>query len=206
MDGQSDPDDAEPAAWWNEVYAGETAPAWDTGKPQPALVDAVQRTGLRGSVLDVGCGTGTHALWASERGHTAVGVDFSETGIQRARARAGRRELDATFRVANALDPPDDLGTFETVLDSGLFHAFETVQREPYARELADVVSVGGCVFIVGFGDGAPEDWGPNPFDGEAVRSAFGDAWTVLETQDAVFETRETSVPGCTAVVERVEA
>jgi ubiquinone/menaquinone biosynthesis C-methylase UbiE len=135
-----------------------------------------------------------------------VGVDFSETGIDRARARAERRGLGATFRVGNALDLPDDLGTFETVLDSGLFHAFETGQRETYAGELARVVSVGGRVFVVGFADGAPEGWGPNPFTAEAVRAAFGQAWSVLETRDAVFETRETSVPGLVAVVERVEA
>ena len=55
------------ARWWNEVYEGETVPPWDTGHPQPALVDAIESYGLAGPVLDVGCGTGTHALWASPR-------------------------------------------------------------------------------------------------------------------------------------------
>ena len=204
MTGQSESDEDDPAAWWNEVYESETVPPWNIGEPQPALVDVVKSKGLFGRVLDIGCGTGTHALWATERGHTAVGVDVSETGIEQAQTKAESRNLDATFRVANALDLPADVGTFDTVMDSGLFHVFEKTQRVTYARELARVVSVGGFVFLVGFTEGAPEDWGPNPFTPEDVRAAFRNEWDVIETRDAEFKTRETPVQGLLAVVERI--
>lgn len=204
MTDHSDAEADDPAAWWNGVYDRETAPPWDIDEPQPALVAAVGRYGLSGRVLDVGCGTGAHALWAAAEGHPAVGVDFSRTGVERARRRADERGLDAAFRVADALDFPDDVGTFDTVLDSGLFHAFESDERAAYARELADVVPAGGRVFLVGFGLGAPKDGGPNPFAPDDVAAAFADGWTVLETRDVAFETRETSFPGLLAVVERV--
>jgi len=134
-----------------------------------------------------------------------VGVDVSETGIERAREKATAHELDATFRTANALDLPDDLGPFDTVLDSGLFHAFESDQRATYADELADVVATGGRVYVLGFRDGAPEDWGPNPFTADDVREAFaGNDWTVREFRDVEFETRERPVPELFASFERM--
>lgn len=197
-------DATDPAEWWNEVYGREANPPWDTGEPQPALVDAVERYGLSGRVLDAGCGTGTHALWAVARGHAAVGVDFSEEGVERAREKAAVQGLDVTFRVADLLDAPGDLGPFDTVLDSGLFHAFETGERERYARELARLVRGGGLVFLVGFAEGAREDAGPNPFTVEDVAGAFEEGWEVLETREVAFETTETSHPGLLAVVERV--
>ena len=196
--------DGDPAEWWNEAYASGADLPWDIGEPQPAFAEYAAEEGLEGRVLDIGCGTGTHARWAAERGHAAVGADVSEVGIERAQAKADERGLDVTFRVVNALDLPDGLGAFDTVLDSGLFHAFDADQRETYADELADVVASGGRVLIVGFAEGAPEDGGPNPFSRSDVRAAFStDDWSIHEIRDAAFETRETPVTGLFAVVER---
>jgi SAM-dependent methyltransferase len=222
MADESASDEGDPAEWWDKVYDSDDPAPGDIGEPQPAFVELAESGEIRGRVLDAGCGTGTHARWAAgrqtassepsvaslpktaERGHPSVGVDVSEEGIERAREKASQRELDVSFRVANALDLPDDLGPFDTVLDSGLFHAFESDQRGTYADELADVVTTGGRVFVLGFREGAPEDWGPNPFAPDDVRAAFsGDGWEIRETQDVAFETRETSVPGLLATVER---
>lgn len=202
MTDRSDTEDE--AEWWNEVYEGDAVPPWDIGHPQPALVDVIKRYGVSDPVLDVGCGTGTHALWAAKQGYTALGIDFSETGVEVARQRARERNLDADFRVADALDLPSDLGLFNTVLDSGLFHAFEADERETYAHELTAVVSSGGYLFLVGFAEGATENAGPNPLSPEDIRSTFRNEWSVREIQKGVFETRGRSEPGLLTVVERV--
>jgi len=191
-----------PAAWWNERYESEDMP-WDTGEPQSALVDAVAEYGLSGRVLDIGCGTGTHALWAAEQGHPAVGIDISERGIERAAARVADRDLDVRFHVGNALDLDDDLGAFGTVLDSGLFHAFEAEGHASYAEQVAEVLGPGGRLFIVGFGPDAPTDFGPVPLSSADVRRAFAEGWTELTCREATFETRAMDVSGLLAVFER---
>ncbi|NHN60422.1 MULTISPECIES: hypothetical protein [Halorussus] len=79
----------------------------------------------------------------------------------------------------------------------------DAARRDAYADELAGVVRPGGEVFALGFGEGAPEDWGPNPFAPDDVRAAFAEGWTVGEIREVEFETREASVPGLLAAVER---
>lgn len=76
---------------FDEYYA-EQAP-WDVGHPQPAIL---ARAGeFTGRVLDVGCGTGEHALLAASLGLSAMGVDTSPVAIDRARATTGSvRGLD----------------------------------------------------------------------------------------------------------------
>ena len=42
-----------------------------------------------GTILDLGCGTGNHALPLARRGYEVVGVDRSESMLERARAKGG---------------------------------------------------------------------------------------------------------------------
>lgn len=57
-----------------------------------------------GDLLDVGCGTGSVSLLASEEGHRVTGVDLSPRMIERARAKLAGR--DAAFLVGDAAAPP----------------------------------------------------------------------------------------------------
>jgi SAM-dependent methyltransferase len=49
------------------------------------------------SVLDLGCGTGGHALLLAQRGYQVVGIDQSIGMITQARAKAKARSLDVEF-------------------------------------------------------------------------------------------------------------
>jgi len=114
---------------WNAVYVAATPPPWDIGAPQPAFVRLADRDLIGGRVLDAGCGTGEHALFAAARGADAVGVDVSERAIEQARSKAAARGLPARFEVASALSL-EQLGlTFDIVLDSGLFDVFADEER-----------------------------------------------------------------------------
>jgi ubiquinone/menaquinone biosynthesis C-methylase UbiE len=66
-------------------------------------------------LLDVGCGTGTLALLASELGHEVVGVDFSEQMLGIARSKA-RGRAGVGFLAGDAMAPPLTTGTFGAVL------------------------------------------------------------------------------------------
>jgi methyl halide transferase len=70
---------------WNEHYASGQMP-WDSDEPDPALVATVEAGTIpAGRALEVGCGTGTNALWLAAHGFNALGVDVSPLAIDRAR-------------------------------------------------------------------------------------------------------------------------
>jgi cyclopropane fatty-acyl-phospholipid synthase-like methyltransferase len=129
---------------WDGAYSGE-APAWDIGHPQPALVLLADQGLLSGRVLDVGCGTGEHAILAAERGASALGVDVSPLAIALARRKARDRGVTAAFTVVDALDLGALGEVFDVVVDSGLFHVFDDEERPQYAASLARVLRTGGC-------------------------------------------------------------
>lgn len=57
-------------------------------------------------ILDVGCGTGRHAIELSKRGYHVTGVDLSESQLQKAREKAGRENLQIDFQRHDARSLP----------------------------------------------------------------------------------------------------
>jgi SAM-dependent methyltransferase len=163
-------------------------PPWDIGRPQSAFVRLLQAGEIRGHVLDVGCGTGEHALMAAAAGLVATGIDAAPTAIQLAREKAARRGLEVRFEVENALDL-SRLGTqFDTVLDCGLFHVFDDHDRERFVGSLGGVVPPGGRYFMLCFSDKQPGDWGPRRVSEGELRDSFADGWRVDSLEDTVLD------------------
>jgi SAM-dependent methyltransferase len=165
---------------WDAVYGSSTPPPWDIGRPQPAFVRLADSGALAGRVLDAGCGTGEHTLLAAARGADAVGVDVSPRAIRQARGKAAERGLSARFEVADVLNLGQLGWTFDTVIDSGLFHVFDDEQRARYVTSLAPVLRPGGSCYLMCFSDRQPGDWGPRRVRQNELVTAFADGWTVI--------------------------
>jgi len=110
---------------FDERYRSGEAP-WEIGRPQPEVICLAEGGFFTGRVLDIGCGTGENALMLAARGLDVFGIDQIESVIQIARDKARDRGLSARFSVHNALQLADLGETFDTVLDSAVFHASPT--------------------------------------------------------------------------------
>jgi len=73
----------------------------------------------KGTLLDLGCGTGVHALEFARRGWTVTGIDLSEPMIQRAKTRASKDGAHASFRQGDVCEPGPERD-FDAVVS--LFH------------------------------------------------------------------------------------
>jgi cyclopropane fatty-acyl-phospholipid synthase-like methyltransferase len=176
------------AAGWDSAYeVGSRAP-WDIGRPQPAFVRLADDGLLCGRVLDAGCGSGEHALLAAARGADVVGVDVSPRAIERARRKARERGLAVRFEVADALSLGELGLTFDTVIDSGLFHVFDDAERARYVSSLASMLPPGGICYLMCFSDRQPGGLGPRRVRQEELRAAFSDGWTVTSIVAEAFE------------------
>jgi SAM-dependent methyltransferase len=172
---------------FDAIYAVGT-PGWDIGRPQPAFDHLATAGQLVGRVLDVGCGTGEHALMAASLGCEAVGVDMSMRAIELAKTKAIERGLAARFVVADALRLVDLGEQFDTVLDCGLFHVFDDGERQRYVGSLADVVPSGGRYHMLCFSDRQRGDWGPRRVTQGEIRVAISAGWRIESIESAVID------------------
>lgn len=72
-----------------------------------------------GKLLDLGCGTGLHALAFARQGWSVAGIDLSHEMIASAKARAAQAGLSIPFRQGDAREPGPERG-FDAVVS--LFH------------------------------------------------------------------------------------
>jgi SAM-dependent methyltransferase len=171
---------------FEQMYKGQ-AP-WDTGRPQPTIVKLAEADQIRGSVLDVGCGTGENLLYLAAAGHEAWGIDFVPIAIERAKAKAAKRGIDARFLVGNALELNKFGRQFDTVIDCGLFHTFSDEERPVFVRGLANALRSGGLLHILCFSDEEPGTEGPRRISQREIRDAFQDGWKVQQIEPTRFE------------------
>jgi SAM-dependent methyltransferase len=194
-----------PSLGFDAAYRG-LPPPWDIGQPQPALLAFARAGALTGPVLDVGCGTGEHALMAAESGLEATGIDASPTAIALARRKAAERGLSVRFVVGDALDLAGFGETFGTVLDSGLFHVFGDAERIRYVASLWAVVVPGGRYVMLAFSDRQPGSVGPRRLSKAEIRVAFAEGWRVESIEPARMETKlpERSIEAWLTTITRI--
>ena len=161
-------------------------PPWDIGRPQPAFLELAEQGVLAGRVLDVGCGTGEHALMAAARGLDATGIDAVPRAITLAQRKARDRGLAARFLVWDALKLPDLGEEFDTLLDSGLFHVFDNEDRRRFVASLHAIMPTGSRYHLLCFSDRQPGASGPRRVRQSEIRAAFGPQDWRVDAIDAV--------------------
>src|SRR5262245_17830875 len=135
---------------WNENYAsGEPLP-WDTGTPDPLLVEMIESgTIAPGRALEIGSGTGTNAIFIAQHGFDVLGVDISEVAVNQARAKAHGL---CRFEVLDFLAARPSGGPFDFVFDRGCLHVFdEAGEQVRFAQRVAaELVERGFWLSLIG--------------------------------------------------------
>ena len=172
---------------WDAVYVADEPPPWDIGRPQPVFTRLADQGLLRGKLLDAGCGTGENTMMAAARGAGALGVDVAPNAITQARRKAAERGSAARFEVADVLDLGQLGRTFDTVVDSGVFHVFDDADRDRYVASLAAVMRPGAICYLLCFSDRQPGTMGPRRVSQDELTAAFRDGWVVASITAETF-------------------
>jgi len=128
---------------WEQLYQDKFAP-WDVKRPDSHLAGVVTNTPVKPCrALELGCGTGTNAIWLARQGFTVTAMDLSETALAQARKKEGADKC--AFVLADFFDDPLPGTDFGFVFDLGCMHGFSNPgHRDLLASRIAHCLADGG--------------------------------------------------------------
>ena len=111
-------------------------------------------TGLGHAVLDVGCGTGTLAIWMKQARPeiSMTGIDADPAMLARAKRKAERVGADIAFEQGLASHLPYADGAFDWVVSSLFFHHLTRAETEETIAEILRVLKSGGLLCVADWG------------------------------------------------------
>ncbi len=118
--------------------------------------------GPHGAALDLGCGTGSHAVDLARRGWAVTGVDTVPRALGVARRRAEEAGMPVRLLHADAteLDGVETAGGFRLVLDVGCFHGLTDDQRAATGQAVTRVAAPDATLVLMAM---SPGGRGPLP-------------------------------------------
>ncbi|HEY9680530.1 MAG TPA: class I SAM-dependent methyltransferase [Oculatellaceae cyanobacterium] len=158
----------EPHRWEDAYKKGKDALPWDTGAAAPELVRYLESSTMPKQILEIGCGTGSNAIWMAERGASVLATEISPTAIELAKKKIeNNKSLKLEFRLADIIESsPVKEGTIDFVFDRGVYHVMpDDDSREIFIDRVAGALKNGGFwLCIAGSADeDRPENAGGPP-------------------------------------------
>jgi SAM-dependent methyltransferase len=156
---------------------------WDSGVPPPELVSAVDGPNALqpGRAIDLGCGTGTNAVYLARHGWEVTAVDLVGRPLRAARRKAQAAAVSPRFVQGDVTRLPE-LGVgggYRLFLDLGCYHGVPLARRDAYADGVTRAAEPGATVLLFGFGRGAMRP-GPLGTSAEELRERF-QGWTLRD-------------------------
>ena len=161
---------------------------WDGKGDTGPLTDLLAEL-TPGRALDLGCGTGRHAVLMAERGWDVVGVDGVEKPLRAARERAAASGMqDRVQFVRGDVTQLADLGSepFDLVIDLGCFHGLSERDRIACFAQVSAHTRLGSQLLMLAVEP--RKGVGPHGLNEADLRRYAGQDWTLDSTHgiDAV--------------------
>ena len=168
--------------FWDILYLLKRTP-WDTGVTPPEIVAMLDRGRLKvGRALDLGCGTGTNAIYLAQHGFEVTAIDVSRRAIALARRKARAAHLAVRFERGDVslMTRWVEAHTIEFAYDIGCLHSLSSEARRRYVDGLRSVMKPGAIYMLYAFGlvEGGPRGVSP-----DEVAARFADGFLVREVQ-----------------------
>jgi SAM-dependent methyltransferase len=112
-------------------------------------------------VLEIGCGTGSDAVFLAQRGFEVTAVDHSPMAIERARVRAELEDSLPRFLLADVFEFAQTAGQFDFVYDAGLYHYVRQFDLDRYLDVLWRVTRPGSLYLTLAGASGEAGRGGP---------------------------------------------
>ncbi len=139
--------------WWEDFFDEEylrsvRAPTSEQTGRSCDFIEKCLGLQVGSTVLDVGCGRGTHVVELSRRGYLGVGLDLSLAMLSKAADEAQRKSQDLNFLHADMREIKFE-GTFDAVMCLGTtFGYFEEEANRAVVSRLHRALKPGGVLLM----------------------------------------------------------
>jgi SAM-dependent methyltransferase len=148
---------------WEEHYDSGNVP-WDTGRHDVNLADMIAEVELAPCrTLELGCGTGSNAIWLAAAGFEVTAVDISALALTQATTRAAEAAVAVCFEEVDIHHGQLPAGPFGFVFDRGCFHSSDGPEEHAlFVRKVyASLEPQGLWLSLIGSTDSPPREVGP---------------------------------------------
>ncbi|MDR3614101.1 MAG: class I SAM-dependent methyltransferase [Candidatus Obscuribacterales bacterium] len=134
---------------WDERYIQSDTP-WDSGVPSQALKTLLAEGKVKPTrALELGCGTGTNAIFLAQQGFDVTAVDLSSEALKHAREKAIKAKVKINFVEADVTNLPDLGEAFPFIFDRGTYHIVRKVNLAGFQAMLATMVAPLGFYYVL---------------------------------------------------------
>jgi len=161
---------------WNEAYKQDDTP-WDTGITSKELEKALHEEVIAPCrALELGCGTGTNAIYLAKKGFDVTAVDISQLAIKKAGEKSEAARVKVRFMQAEVPNLRLHGEIFDFVFDRGCFHAIRQEDRQRFVKMLTGLTTEGSIYLMLCGNAREPREDGPPVLR----RGDKGDLFTVF--------------------------
>ena len=183
---------------WDGSYRGGKRPFWDAGLPSGELRRVVEQGIIRpGPAVDLGCGSGTDAVYLASKGFDVTAIDIAPTALSQAREKANRAGVKVRWLLANVLSLPK-LESFEFIFDRGCYHEVRFDNAAAYVETVRRLSQPGRTRFLLlaGNPNEVPVQYAPPQVAEEDIRSDFSSLFDFEWLKETRFETSNPAARG----------
>jgi SAM-dependent methyltransferase len=190
---------------WDSDYRGAKPPAWDIGRPADELQKLVNGGTIRKCrAVDLGCGSGTDAIFLASKGFDVTGIDISPTALGQAEKKSREAGVKVRWVLADVTAPPN-LGPFDFIYDRGCYHNVRDQNLEAYIETLRRFSHDGTKLLVLSARRDAQSPAGSSGVTEEELRFDFSSLFPVEWLRSIILESNEAGVnaPGWSALLRR---
>jgi len=161
---------------WDEAYrTGQYRKHWDYSSPSQEIATcaALGIFPRNGVILDVGCGSGSDAVFLATLGFRVKALDISPTALELVKEKANGAGVKVETIHGSATKMPLDAASVDFALDRGLLHNLSDAKGKAYAKELARILRPGAGFLLRGAR--ISYDGNFNPITSERLGATFSD-------------------------------
>ena len=140
---------------------------WDTG-PREELVELVESGRIAPSrAIDLGCGTGSNAIFLAQHGFDVTAVDYAASAIEKARKKAEAAGAAVTFIEDDLTDLRHVSGPFDFLVDYSVLDDLRPKGRDLYVENVLPLTHPGSRYLLYTF------EWPPRWWEKNLLSSAL---------------------------------